>query len=84
LLIISLKLIVTYAMELALLARYYSTNCRFNVCTETSGLPRRKATANEWGRAVIQLINWQLLQSLRCVYRPESCDVIIYLSRTLR
>jgi len=42
LLIVALKLIVIYTMEHALLARYYSTNCRFNVCTETSGLPRRK------------------------------------------
>jgi len=49
----SIKLIVTYAMKLALLAHYYSANCRFNVCTETSGLPRCKATANERGRSVI-------------------------------
>jgi len=56
LLIISLKLIVIYAMELALLACYYSTNCRFNVCTKTSGLPRRKATANGRGHAVIWLM----------------------------
>jgi len=43
-------LIVIYAMELALLA---ATILLFNVCTETSGLPRRKATANGRGRAVI-------------------------------
>jgi len=53
LLILSLHIIVIYAMEHALLARYYSTNCRFNLCTDTSGLPRRKVTANGRGRAVI-------------------------------
>jgi len=38
LLITSLKLIVIDAMELASLARYYSTiSCRFNVCTEHPG-----------------------------------------------
>jgi len=51
LLIISLKLIVIDPMELVLLLA--AANCRFSVCTETSGLPKHKAIVNERRCAVI-------------------------------
>jgi len=51
-----LKLIVIDAMKLALLTRYYSTRCRFNVCTEHPGCQSH----SQWAMAAIYLMNWQL------------------------
>jgi len=48
-----LKLIVIDAMKLALLTRYYSTRCRFNVCTEHPGCQSH----SQWAMAAIYLMN---------------------------